>query len=72
MLVRAFTKTIMHVTLILSILLNIGICIYYWYIGYTSGAIVFTILAGALSALSTTPTLTFCSVLRAFLLGFPI
>ncbi|KAH7108385.1 DUF580-domain-containing protein [Auriculariales sp. MPI-PUGE-AT-0066] len=44
MLVRAFTKAIMHVTLILSILLNIGICIYYW-CGYTSGAIVFTILA---------------------------
>jgi len=35
----------MHITLILSILLNIGICIYYWVIRYYSGAIVFTIIA---------------------------
>jgi len=44
-LVRAFTKTIMHITLILSILLNIGICVYYWITKYYSGAIVFTVIA---------------------------
>ncbi|CAK5265765.1 unnamed protein product [Mycena citricolor] len=45
MLVRAFTKVIMHISLILSILLNIGICVYYWITKYYSGAIIFTILA---------------------------
>jgi hypothetical protein len=34
MLVRAFTRLIMHITLILSILLNIGICVYYWITKY--------------------------------------
>jgi len=45
MLVRAFTKAIMHITLVLSILLNIGICVYYWITKYYSGAIIFTIIA---------------------------
>ncbi|KAJ7680327.1 plasma-membrane choline transporter-domain-containing protein [Mycena polygramma] len=45
MLVRAFTKVIMHITLILSILLNIAICAYYWVTKYYSGAIIFTIIA---------------------------
>ncbi|KAJ6593905.1 integral to plasma membrane protein [Mycena capillaripes] len=45
MLVRAFTKVIMHITLILNILLNIAICIYYWLTKYYSGAIIFTIIA---------------------------
>ncbi|KAF8305169.1 DUF580-domain-containing protein [Clavulina sp. PMI_390] len=43
--VRAFTKIIMHITLILSILLNIGIAAYLWYEKYYSGAIVATIFA---------------------------
>ncbi|KAF8738077.1 hypothetical protein AX14_012051 [Amanita brunnescens Koide BX004] len=51
MLTRAFTRLIMHITLILSILLNIGICVYYWITGYYSGAIIFTIIA-VLSVLS--------------------
>ncbi|ESK97172.1 integral to plasma membrane protein [Moniliophthora roreri MCA 2997] len=51
MLTRAFTRQIMHVTLILSILLNIGICIYYWITKYYSGAIIFTVIA-ILSVLS--------------------
>ncbi|KAJ7072323.1 plasma-membrane choline transporter-domain-containing protein [Mycena amicta] len=45
MLVRAFTKIIMHITLVLSILLNIGIAVYYWLTKYYSGAIIFTIFA---------------------------
>ncbi|KAI0745667.1 plasma-membrane choline transporter-domain-containing protein [Earliella scabrosa] len=45
MLTRAFTKAIMHITLVLSILLNIAICIYYWITKYYSGAIIFTIIA---------------------------
>ncbi|KAJ7170550.1 plasma-membrane choline transporter-domain-containing protein [Mycena crocata] len=45
MLVRAFTKIIMHITLILSIILNIAICVYYWLTKYYSGAIIFTIIA---------------------------
>ncbi|EMD37617.1 hypothetical protein CERSUDRAFT_114269 [Gelatoporia subvermispora B] len=45
MLARAFTRGIMHITLVLSILLNIGICVYYWIEKYYSGAIVFTIIA---------------------------
>ncbi|KAF8200821.1 plasma-membrane choline transporter-domain-containing protein [Pholiota molesta] len=45
MLTRAFTKIIMHITLILSIALNIGICVYYWITKYYSGAIIFTIIA---------------------------
>ncbi|KIL66185.1 hypothetical protein M378DRAFT_161032 [Amanita muscaria Koide BX008] len=51
MLTRAFTKMIMHITLILTILLNIGICIYYWFTRYYSGAVIFTIIA-ILSVLS--------------------
>ncbi|KAF8345826.1 plasma-membrane choline transporter-domain-containing protein [Amanita rubescens] len=51
MLTRTFTRLIMHITLILSILLNIGICVYYWINGYYSGAIIFTIIA-LLSVLS--------------------
>ncbi|TFK44695.1 plasma-membrane choline transporter-domain-containing protein [Crucibulum laeve] len=45
LLTRAFTRMIMHITLILSILLNIGICVYYWITKYYSGAIIFTIIA---------------------------
>ncbi|KAJ7262170.1 plasma-membrane choline transporter-domain-containing protein [Mycena haematopus] len=44
-LVRTFTKAIMHITLILNILLNIAICVYYWLTKYYSGAIIFTIIA---------------------------
>ncbi|XP_006461087.1 hypothetical protein AGABI2DRAFT_192625 [Agaricus bisporus var. bisporus H97] len=44
-LARAFTKALMHVTLVLSILLNIGICVYYWVTRYYSGAIIFTVIA---------------------------
>ncbi|KAJ7096318.1 plasma-membrane choline transporter-domain-containing protein [Mycena epipterygia] len=45
MIVRAFTKIVMHITLILSILLNIAVCVYYWLTKYYSGAIIFTVLA---------------------------
>ncbi|KII92408.1 hypothetical protein PLICRDRAFT_102406 [Plicaturopsis crispa FD-325 SS-3] len=45
MLTRTFTRLIMHATLILSIALNIGICVYYWITKYYSGAIIFTIIA---------------------------
>ncbi|KIJ55624.1 hypothetical protein M422DRAFT_151670 [Sphaerobolus stellatus SS14] len=45
MLVRAFTKIILHVTLLMSIAFNIGICVYYWIIRYYSGAIIFTVIA---------------------------
>lgn len=45
MLVRMFTSTIMHITLVLSIILNIAICVYYWITKYYSGAIIFTIIA---------------------------
>ncbi|KAF9049737.1 plasma-membrane choline transporter-domain-containing protein [Panaeolus papilionaceus] len=51
LLTRAFTRTIMHITLILTIALNIGICVYYWITKYYSGAIIFTIIA-VLSVLS--------------------
>jgi len=44
-LVRAFTKIIMEVTLALTVVLNIGICIYYFIIKYWSGAIIFLIIA---------------------------
>lgn len=44
-LARMFTRGIMHITLILSILLNIGICVYYWIEKYYSGAIIFTVIA---------------------------
>ncbi|KAI0769458.1 DUF580-domain-containing protein [Trametes elegans] len=44
-LTRAFTRAIMHITLVLSILLNIGICVYYWIMKYWSGAIIFTVIA---------------------------
>ncbi|TFY79944.1 hypothetical protein EWM64_g4068 [Hericium alpestre] len=44
-LTRIFTRLIMHFTLILTILLNIGICVYYWITKYWSGAIIFTIIA---------------------------
>ncbi|KAF8973281.1 plasma-membrane choline transporter-domain-containing protein [Flammula alnicola] len=45
MLTRMFTKIIMHITLILTIALNIGICVYYWITKYWSGAIIFTVIA---------------------------
>ncbi|KZV63816.1 DUF580-domain-containing protein [Peniophora sp. CONT] len=44
-LTRAFTHAIMHITLLLTIALNIGICAYYWVTKYWSGAIIFTIIA---------------------------
>jgi len=44
-LARAFTKVIMHVTLVLTILLNVALCIFYWIVRYYSAAIIFTILA---------------------------
>lgn len=44
-LTRIFTRLIMHFTLLLSIALNIGICVYYWTTRYWSGAIIFTIIA---------------------------
>jgi len=44
-LTRTFTRLIMHITLVLSIALNVGICIYYWITKYYSGAIIFTIIA---------------------------
>ncbi|TFK75449.1 DUF580-domain-containing protein [Pluteus cervinus] len=44
-LTRTFTRAVMHVTLILSILLNIGLCAYYWITKYYSAAIIFTIIA---------------------------
>ncbi|WWD17512.1 protein PNS1 [Kwoniella shandongensis] len=44
-LVRAFTKVIIEITLALTVLLNIGICIYYFYIKYWSGAIIFLVIA---------------------------
>ncbi|KAH9931154.1 plasma-membrane choline transporter-domain-containing protein [Epithele typhae] len=44
-LVRTFTKAIMHITLVASIALNIGIAVYYWITKYWSGAIIFTIIA---------------------------
>ncbi|KAF9531624.1 plasma-membrane choline transporter-domain-containing protein [Crepidotus variabilis] len=51
MVARIFTRALMHITLILTILLNIGICIYYWIVKYYSAAIIFTIIA-VLSVLS--------------------
>ncbi|KAL7417547.1 DUF580-domain-containing protein [Mrakia frigida] len=45
MMVRALTKIIMEITLALSVLLNIALAAYYWYIKYYSGAIIFTIIA---------------------------
>lgn len=45
LLARMFTMLIMHITLILTILLNIGVCIYYWITAYYSGAIIFTVIA---------------------------
>ncbi|BEJ17676.1 hypothetical protein CspHIS471_0610770 [Cutaneotrichosporon sp. HIS471] len=44
-LVRMFTKIIMEITLALTVLLNIGICIYYFIIKYWSGAIIFLVIA---------------------------
>ncbi|KZT10655.1 DUF580-domain-containing protein [Laetiporus sulphureus 93-53] len=44
-LTRTFTRLIMHFTLLLSIALNVGICVYYWTTHYWSGAIIFTIIA---------------------------
>ncbi|KAF8305168.1 DUF580-domain-containing protein [Clavulina sp. PMI_390] len=42
---RAFTKKIMHITLVLSNVLNIGIAAYLWAEGYRSGAAVVTAIA---------------------------
>lgn len=51
MLVRAFTKIIMEITLVLTVAFNIALCVYYWIVKYYSGAIIFTIIA-VLSVLS--------------------
>ncbi|WVQ99212.1 protein PNS1 [Kwoniella sp. CBS 9459] len=45
MMVRAFTRIIIEVTLALTVILNIGICIYYFIIKYWSGAIIFLVIA---------------------------
>jgi hypothetical protein len=45
LLTRAFTTIILHVTLVLTIVFNIALCIYYWIVGYYSAAIIFTIIA---------------------------
>lgn len=45
LLVKTFTKIILEVTLALSVLLNIGYCVYLWVEGFTSAAIIFTIFA---------------------------
>ncbi|KAM0786598.1 hypothetical protein ACM66B_002052 [Microbotryomycetes sp. NB124-2] len=45
MMVRAFTKIILEITLLLSVLLSVGYAIYLWIIRYWSGAIIFTIFA---------------------------
>ncbi|KAF9784470.1 plasma-membrane choline transporter-domain-containing protein [Thelephora terrestris] len=42
---RTFTKMVMHVTLLLSIALNLAVFGYYVYTGYISGAIIFGIIA---------------------------
>ncbi|KAL8287443.1 hypothetical protein RQP46_003301 [Phenoliferia psychrophenolica] len=43
--VRAFTKIILEITLLLSVLLSIAYAIYLWYEKYWSGAVIFTIFA---------------------------
>lgn len=43
--VRAFTRVIIEITLALTVILNIGICIYYFIIKYWSGAIIFLVIA---------------------------
>lgn len=45
MIVRAFTKIILELTLLLSVLLSVGYAIYLWIQLYYSGAIIFTIFA---------------------------
>ncbi|CDZ96815.1 integral to plasma membrane protein [Phaffia rhodozyma] len=45
MMVRAFTKIILEITLVLTVVFNVALCIYYWIIKYWSGAIIFTIIA---------------------------
>ncbi|ORY21903.1 plasma-membrane choline transporter-domain-containing protein [Naematelia encephala] len=45
MLVRVFTRIIIEVTLVLNVVLNIGICVYYFIIKYWSGAIIFLVIA---------------------------
>ncbi|CEL61169.1 Protein PNS1 OS=Cryptococcus neoformans var, neoformans serotype D (strain JEC21 / ATCC MYA-565) GN=PNS1 PE=3 SV=1 [Rhizoctonia solani AG-1 IB] len=45
LLVRAFTSVILQVTLVLSVVANIAIAVYYWVTKYYSGAIIFTIIA---------------------------
>ncbi|KAI5449166.1 putative choline transporter, variant 2 [Naganishia albida] len=45
MIVRAFTKVIMEITLVLSVVFNIGVCVYYFVMKYWSGAIIFLVIA---------------------------
>ncbi|KAJ9106065.1 hypothetical protein QFC20_004127 [Naganishia adeliensis] len=45
MIVRAFTRVIMEITLVLSVVFNIGVCVYYFVMKYWSGAIIFLIIA---------------------------
>lgn len=44
-LVRAATRAILEITLALSVIFNIGYCVYLWIEGNTSAAIIFTIFA---------------------------
>ncbi|WRT66144.1 protein PNS1 [Kwoniella shivajii] len=43
--VRAFTRIVIEVTLALTVILNIGICVYYFIIKYWSGAAIFLVIA---------------------------
>ncbi|WVN88169.1 protein PNS1 [Cryptococcus depauperatus CBS 7841] len=45
MLLRTLTKIILEITLALTVVLNIGICIYYFIIKYWSAAIIFLVVA---------------------------
>lgn len=45
LLVRAFTKIILEITLLLSVVLSVAYAAYLWYVKYYSGAIIFTIFA---------------------------
>ncbi|RSH94165.1 Protein pns1 [Saitozyma podzolica] len=44
-LIRALTKVVVEVTLALTVLLNIGICVYFFIIRYWSGAVIFLVIA---------------------------
>ncbi|RSH85379.1 Protein pns1 [Saitozyma podzolica] len=44
-LIRDLTKVVVEVTLALTVLLNIGICVYFFIIRYWSGAVIFLVIA---------------------------